>query len=829
MTDNKTYTPMIEHFLSVKENYRDAILLYRMGDFYETFFDDAYILSKELGIVLTGKNTDNERIPMAGIPHHSLDNYLPKLIKKSYKIAICEQMEAPKPGKIVRREVVRVITPGTILENEFLSEKHNNYLASLIKKGNNFGLAFVDISTGQLKATQLNNSSEDVVASELSRMFVSECLIPENENYKEIIGNDISITKLSELFFNYDSSKKKILEHFKVLSLESFGLSNHNLAVCSVGALLSYIEKTQMRNLSQINRISVYNINDTMIIDNITKKNLELISTSRDNFYQGSLLSILDNTKTPMGSRLLKQYLLNPLINISDINKRLDKVEELYKNNSLRNEIINVLEKIKDLERLSSRISVGLSNARELISLSNSLKQIPIVSDILKRNNSTISYILLNPDNDLIELSNKISNTLVDNPPISVTDGGLIKNGINPELDNLKSLLHNDKSWLTELEKKEREKTGIKSLKISFNKAFGYFIEVSNSNKNLVPDYYIRKQTLVNAERYITPELKEKEELILTAEEKIKEIEYNIFCELRNYVGTFTNKIQLIASEIAKLDVFSSFAQTSIDNNYTRPILTNTGELIIEEGRHPVIEKIIPKGEFVSNSVYLNNNDTKLIILTGPNMAGKSTFMRQIALIILMAQIGIFVPAKKSIISICDRIFTRVGAIDDISTGQSTFMVEMNETANILNNATDKSFILLDEVGRGTSTFDGVSIAWAVSEYIVKHIGAKTIFATHYHELNKMEETLEGVKNFQVAVKETSDKIIFLHKVIPGYADKSYGVEVARLAGLPKYVINRARDIILDIEKRSKIQASLLKKSENKIENKVNQLSIFGV
>ncbi len=839
---NKTYTPMMEHFISVKDANPDSLLLYRMGDFYETFFEDAKILSEELSIVLTARASDDGKIPMAGIPYHALDSYLPKLINRGFKVAICEQMELPTPGKkLVRREVVRILTPGTLLENNFLTEKQNNYLAAVTKKGKSFGLALVDISTGEFKVTQIDgDKAENILFSELSRLPVSECIIPsdyperkeniKNTIWKDLIPENITTTWFTEIAFNPKFSTDKLIENFKVNSLEGFGIQNSPLLVSVAGAILAYVEKNQMKSLSQFNKLSTYKITDFLVIDNIAKRNLELFCTSRDNLYQGSLLSILDNTKTAMGGRLLRSWLLNPLLDPIHINKRLDVVEELFNKNMLRIDIRENLANIRDLERLSSRIAVGMANAREMVALSLSINTLPLISDILNKHDSNISKLLKNVPVELINLSKKISDTLTENPPQLITEGGLIKDGINKELDDLKSLLNNDKSWLTELEQKERERSGIKNLKISFSKAFGYFIEITNSNKNLAPANYIRKQTLVNAERFITPELKERENAILTAEDKMKELEHKIYSELRDETSKFTELIQNVAYEVARLDVLSNLSEISVKNKYVRPLLHDGDELIIQEGRHPVIEQIIKAGQFVSNDVELNTSDSALMILTGPNMAGKSTFMRQLGLIIIMAQMGSFVPAKFAKISLCDRIFTRVGAVDDLSTGQSTFMVEMNETANILNNATNKSFIILDEVGRGTSTYDGVSIAWAVSEYIAQNIGAKTVFATHYHELNKLEDKISGAKNFQVAIQETQDRVIFLHKVIRGGADRSYGIEVARLAGLPSEVIDKARDIMADIEKRSKIQATLLRKvSDGNMSKVKSQMSFFEV
>jgi len=840
--EGKTYTPMMEQYIAIKKNYPNTLLLYRMGDFYECFFQDAEILSKSLNITLTARaSTDEMRIAMAGIPYHALDSYLSRLIRKGLKVALCEQMEPAVAGKLVKREVTRVLTPGTLLENNFLAEKQNNYLACVYKINKAYSISFVDISTGEFRVTQISgNNAKDLVYNELARLPVSECLLPcsnpdkkidiSETEWNDVIPDNITVTWQSELFFNFKKAEKKLLNHFKVKSLEGFGLNTLPLAVSCAGATLNYIENTQMKALNQFKSISNYSITDFLIIDASTKKNLELFSTSRDNLFQGSLLSTIDQTKTPMGGRLIRNWLLNPLLNINFINKRLDIIEELVLKNTMRMDIRETLTSIRDMERLSGRTSIGLSNAKELVALGISFNALPKISEILNKNDSNFSQLLKNIPQEIIDITKKIDETIIDTPPHIITDGGLIKYGVNKDLDKIQDSLKEAKEWLTKLELEEREKTGIKSLKVSFNKNFGYFIEITNSNKHLVPKDYIRKQTLSNNERFITPELKEKETFILKSEEKIKEMEYNIFCALRDEVGLLTEIIQKISFEIAKLDVFSNFAELALKNRYVRPVFTDENEIVIEEGRHPVIEQILPSGEFIANDIYLNTNDSILMILTGPNMAGKSTFMRQSALIIILAQIGCFVPANYAKISICDRIFTRVGAIDDLSTGQSTFMVEMNETANILNNATNKSFILLDEVGRGTSTFDGVSIAWAVSEYITQEIKAKTIFATHYHELNKLEEKIQGVKNYQVAIQETAEKVIFLHKVIKGGTDRSYGIEVARLAGLPQAVINRARDIQTDIEKRSRIQASLLKKvSDQNIVEKKSQLSLFEI
>ncbi|MFN8673392.1 MAG: DNA mismatch repair protein MutS [Candidatus Sericytochromatia bacterium] len=840
--DYKKPTPMMEQYISVKKKYPNVLLLYRMGDFYECFFEDAEILSKALNVILTARagSEDEGRVAMAGIPHHALESYLSRLIRKGFKVALCDQMEQAVPGKLVKREVTRVITPGTLLENTFLAEKQNNFLACVYKTNKAYSIAFADISTGEFKVTQISGiNAEKILYSELERLPVSECLLPcsnpekkidiNNTEWKGLIPDNITVTWHSELFFDYKASKKKILAHFKIKSLEGFGLHELPLSVSAIGACLSYIEETQMKALNQFKTLSTYLLTDYLVIDAITKRNLELFATSRDNLYQGSLLSIIDDTKTPMGGRLLRNWLLNPLLDKNLINFRLDAVEELTNKNSMRLDIRETLLNIKDMERLAGRASIGLSNAKELVALSISINSLPKISFILDKYDFNFSKILKNIPEELLVIGKKIDDTLIDTPPHSITEGGLIKDGIDAKLDELKNSLREAKEWLTQLEISERERTGIKSLKVAFNKNFGYFIEITNANKHLVPTEYIRKQTLSNNERYITPELKEKENFILKSEEKIKEIEYNIFCKLREEVSNFTEIIQKTAYEIAKLDIFSNFAELALKNKYVRPEIIDKNEIIIKGGRHPVIEQILPSGEFVPNDLYLNNKDSIMMILTGPNMAGKSTFMRQTALIILLAQMGCFVPADKVITGIFDRIFTRVGAVDDLSTGQSTFMVEMNETANILNNATENSFILLDEVGRGTSTYDGVSIAWSVSEYIVKEIKAKTIFATHYHELNKLEDKIEGVKNYQVSVQETTDKVIFLHKVVTGGADRSYGVEVARLAGLPQDVIKRAKEIQLDIEKRSKIQASLLKKTPDGINEVKSQLSMFEI
>lgn len=820
------YTPMMQQFLEVKRNYPREIVLYRMGDFYETFFDDAVTAAKTLEITLTSRDGGGgKKVDMAGIPYHALDSYLPKLLEKGHKVAICEQMEAPRPGKLVKREVIRVITPGTLLEGTLLSEKQNNYIGAISRSKAGYGLAYCDISTGQFSVIQLSGSqAAEKLAHELNTLDLAEILLPSATPWSEkllqdtewaaLVPENLVITWESELNFDPNLAREHILQHFKIQSLEGFGCHQLPLAIGAAGAILRYLGKTQMSTLDQITAIRTCHLDDYLLLDKNTCRNLELLQTYREQTLDGSLLSILDRTCTAMGGRLIREWMTHPLLDPQQINARLDAVEELVQADNLRFDIQESLNRVRDIERLAAKVANQNANPRDLKGLAQSLIALPPLLQLLTHFRSNLLQAQQYFNEEVLALAHHLDQSIVDTPPITAKEGGILTPGISAELDSLRQLLQGDKSWLLDLEKEERERTGIKSLKVKYSSTFGYFIEVSHANRELVPADYHRKQTTVNAERYITPSLKEKEAAILNAEENIKEIEYSLFSNLRNEVKAFVPTLQALAMALARLDIFTSLAEVAARNHYCRPLLNQQQQLMIRSSRHPVIEKKLPEGRFIPNHCYLDNETQSLMILTGPNMSGKSSYMRQIGLLVIMAQMGSFVPAAQADIGICDRIFTRVGAVDDIATGQSTFMVEMTETAHILHHASSHSLVLLDEIGRGTSTFDGVSIAWAVSEYIAQAIKARTIFATHYHELNKLSDFHNNVQNFQVAVQETEDGITFLHQVVPGGADKSYGIEVARLAGLPQIVLQRAKEVLLDIERRSKIQSGLLKKSK---------------
>lgn len=836
------YTPMLQQFLDVKKQYPHTLLLYRMGDFYETFFEDAKIAARELEITLTSRDAGKgQRIEMAGVPHHALEAYLPRLIQKGYKVAICEQMEPPRPGKLVKREVIRVVTPGTLLEGSMLQDKRNNYLAAVVRQRNAYGLAYVDISTGEFKLTQITGeNAADMLLREIAGLEVAELLLPSAQPWQEkavqetpwaeVVPDPGVVTWESELVFDLRAASERLKRHFGVVSLESFGCQDCPLGVAAAGAILHYLAQTQMTALKQIQHLSSYQLSRFMILDRTTRRNLELLRTYRENTFEGSLLWVLDATRTAMGGRLMRDWLNHPLIAIPEIEERYDAVAELYAADHLREELRETLDKIRDLERLSARVATQAASARELKSLAESLLRLPDLAQQLGVTQSPIFAGLRHVESDLQFLAGEILDSLVESPPIKIQDGNIFRDGYHAELDELRMLIRGGKDWIAELEQSERARTGIKSLKVSYNKAFGYFIEITHANSELVPDDYIRKQTLTNAERYITPALKEKEAAVLNADEQIKQLEYQLFVTLRGRVQVHTARLQEIARQVATLDVLGALAEVAIQNGYVRPRLNSDGALRIRAGRHPVIEKTLAAGRFVPNDVGFDQHDQRLIILTGPNMSGKSSYMRQTGLIVLMAQMGSFIPAESAEIGVTDRIFTRVGAVDDIATGQSTFMVEMMETSNILHHATRRSLILLDEIGRGTSTFDGVSIAWSVSEYIAREIGARTLFATHYHELNRLAEMVPGVQNYQVSVQENADGIVFLHRVVPGGADRSYGIEVARLAGLPAKVLGRARELLNDIEKRSRIQAGLVRKARLEAPEgpEAIQLSLFG-
>ncbi|WP_026891301.1 DNA mismatch repair protein MutS [Lacrimispora aerotolerans] len=800
-------SPMMTHYLETKKEYPDCLLFYRLGDFYEMFFEDAVTVSRELEITLTGKECGlEERAPMCGVPHHAVETYLNRLVQKGFKVAIAEQMEDPKLTKgLVKREVIRVVTPGTITSAQALDETKNNYLMGIVYVGETFGISVADITTGEFLVTEVESERE--LTDEINKFNPSEIIC--NEAFY-VSGVDIEeiknryhavVSSLDNHFFSDEVCRKILKEHYKVGALSGLGLEDYDTGVIAAGAVMQYMYETQKNSLSHITTITPYSTGQFMIIDTSTRRNLELLETLREKQKRGSLLWVLDRTKTAMGARMLRTYIEQPLIHKSEIIKRQNAIEELNMNYISREEICEYLNPIYDLERLIGRISYKTANPRDLISFKNSLEMLPFIRNILDEFNSELLTELhgeLDPLEDVKELIDK---AIIDDPPITVREGGIIKEGFHEETDKYRHAKTEGKTWLAELEAKEKEKTGIKNLKVKYNKVFGYYFEVTNSFKDLVPNYFIRKQTLANAERYTTDELKELEDVIMGAEDKLYSLEYQLFTEVRDSIADQVLRIQKTARAVAGIDVITSLSSVATRNNYVKPSINDKGLIDIKNGRHPVVEKMMRDDLFVSNDTYLDNSKNRLSIITGPNMAGKSTYMRQTALIVLMAQIGSFVPAEEANIGICDRIFTRVGASDDLASGQSTFMVEMTEVANILRNATKNSLIVLDEIGRGTSTFDGLSIAWAVVEHISnsKVLGAKTLFATHYHELTELEGTISGVNNYCIAVKEQGDDIVFLRKIIKGGADKSYGIQVAKLAGVPDTVISRAKELLSEL------------------------------
>ncbi|WP_025641151.1 DNA mismatch repair protein MutS [Schnuerera ultunensis] len=808
-------TPMMKQYVTIKENYQDTILFFRLGDFYEMFFDDALIASKELEIALTHRDAGgNEKAPMCGVPHHVADVYISKLVKKGYKVAICEQLEDPAIAKgLVERDVVRVITPGTIIDTNVLDEKSNNYLVSIYLDETGAGLSYVDSSTGEMYTTEsLREESElyNFVLDELGKIFPSEIICNskfiENKRILKTIKNRINpyINIYDTEAVNRNNWENLIMDHFNVDNLEVLDLEGKMYSILSTGKLIDYLYETQKDSLKHINGIEFYNTDEYMVLDINTRINLEIHETIMTREKKGALIWLLDKTSTAMGGRLLKSWLEQPLINIKEIEKRQNMVQLFVNDIILMDQVKNCLKNIYDLERLIGKISYGNCNARDLFSLKISIGMIPKLKKLLLESNKK-EFIRLGMEIDpLKDVYQLLDSSIVDNPPISVKEGGLIKLGFDKTLDELKKASIEGKQWLTKLEMEEKKKTGIKNLKIGFNKKSGYFFEVTNSNINLVPNYFIRRQTLTNSERYYTDKLKEIETKILGAEDRIVEIEYNIFQEIRDKVKMQTNRIQRVSKLISKIDVLNSFAQVAYRNNYVKPRLNNKGIINIIEGRHPVVETTLVDGTFVPNDTYIDNKDNRIQIITGPNMAGKSTYMRQVAIITLMAQIGSFIPAKEADICIVDRIFTRIGASDNLSQGESTFMVEMNEVANIIENATEDSLIILDEVGRGTSTYDGLSIAWSVIEHIAENIRSKTLFATHYHELIELEDNIKGVKNLTILVEEKGDEVIFLRKIVKGSTNKSYGIQVAKLAGIDKRIINRANEILFQIEENHK-------------------------
>ena len=839
-------TPMMQQYMAIKEQYKDCILFYRLGDFYEMFYDDALTASRELEITLTGKNCgQEERAPMCGVPYHAVDAYLNKLVAKGYKVAICEQAEDPKQAKgIVKREVIRIVTPGTNLSQQALDEGRNNYLMCLVYDNNQFGLAITDISTGDFYTTEVATLKE--LYDEIHRFSPSEIICNDSfymsgaslDDFKDRLH--VSVSTLDTWYMDEAVSVQKIKEHFKVASLDGLGLTDFPSGTLAVGALLLYLYETQKNTLDNLTKITPYRSGGYMIIDSATNRNLELIETLREKQKKGSLLWVLDKTKTAMGARLMRNWIEQPLIEKKKITARQDAVEELYNDMITREEIREYLNAVYDLERLVTRISYRTANPRDLIAFKTSLGMIPPVKQLLSQAKSAELKEIDERMDCLEDIYDLIEKSIQDEPPIMIREGGMIKEGYNEDVDKFRLSRTEGKTWLAELEAREKEKTGIKNLRVRYNKVFGYYLEVTNSYKELVPEDWTRKQTLANAERYITPELKELEDMILGAEDKLSALEYDLYCEVRDSIGEQVVRIQETAKAIAHLDVLASLACVAQSNDYVRPSINTKGVIDIQGGRHPVVEKMNNNQMFIDNDTYLDNKNHRISIITGPNMAGKSTYMRQSALIVLMAQIGSFVPAKSANIGIVDRIFTRVGASDDLASGQSTFMVEMTEVANILRNATSRSLLILDEIGRGTSTFDGLSIAWAVVEHISnpKLLGAKTLFATHYHELTELEGKLDSVNNYCIAVREQGDDIIFLRKIIRGGADKSYGIQVARLAGVPDSVIDRAKEIASWLEetdvtdKAKNLQVRTSAKKKEVVREAVpaeKQMSLFDI
>ncbi|OKH19461.1 DNA mismatch repair protein MutS [Hydrococcus rivularis NIES-593] len=864
--DREKLSPMHQHYVEVKEQYPNALLLYRVGDFFECFFQDAVIISRELELVQTSKYGGQEigRVAMTGVPHHALDRYARLLVEKGYAVAICDQVEdsaeAAAQKRMVERQVTKLLTPGTLTDDGMLHARRNNFLAAVVIAGEHWGLAYADISTGEFFTTQ--SSSLTALSSELLRLQPSEILVPTNApDLKTILRpgekSDCLADCLPECFcyslrsqtpFTLAEAKSRLIETFRIRSLEGLGCEHLPLAIRAAGGLLEYIEDTQKANQVPLQPLRTYSIADYLILDYQTRRNLEITQTVRDNSFHGSLLWALDRTCTAMGGRALRRWLLQPLLDPKGIRARQDTIQELVENTSLRQDLRQLLRNIYDLERITGRVGSGTANARDLLALADSLVRLNDLAELTSYGTSPYLKALQRVPPELERLGQKVIAHLVESPPLHLKEGGVIRDGVNPQLDEMRRLAKEDYEWITNLEATEKQRTGIPNLKVGYNKAFGYYISLPRSKAEKAPDDYIRKQTLTNEERYITPELKERETRILTAKDDLNKLEYEIFADLRSQVAQKTQEIRSIAKAVAAIDVLAGLAEVAVYQGYCRPEIEQGRRIEILDGRHPVVEQSLPVGLFVPNSTQMGRGDKikngedsalshpDLIILTGPNASGKSCYLRQVGLIQLMAQMGSFVPAKSAKLGICDRIFTRVGAVDDLATGQSTFMVEMNETANILNHATPKSLVLLDEIGRGTATFDGLSIAWAVAEYLATEIQAKTIFATHYHELNELASLISNVANYQVTVKEMPNEIIFLHQVRPGGADKSYGIEAGRLAGLPASVIDRAKQVMRQIEKHSKIALGLrqgIQKFEPIRTQKSNgkmteQLDIFG-
>ena len=797
-------SPMMQHYTATKEEYADCILFYRLGDFYEMFFDDAKTVSRELELTLTGKDCGlEERAPMCGVPYHAADAYIARLVERGYKVAVCEQVEDPKTAKgIVKREVIRVVTPGTIITPEELDETRHNYLMSIVALADQFGLCAADISTGECLASEMEEAGK--LLDEIQKFMPSE-IICNQALLMSPLGIDelceklhITVSALDDRYFEDSTCESVLKRHFHVASLKGLGVSDMTSGVIAAGAMFQYLYETQKNSMGQMTRITPYYSDRYMLLDSATRRNLELVETLREKQKKGSLLGILDRTKTAMGARMMRSFVEQPLIRAEEIRERLQAVQELVSMPMIRDEIREYLQPVYDLERLGSRIVYQSANPRDLLAFRSSLEMLPFIRQLLRSMSSPLLQRIGEDLDPLEDLKKLIADAITDDPPLAMKDGGIIRDGYNERVDAYRAAGRDGKTWLASLEAEEREKTGIRNLRIKFSKVFGYCIEVTNSFKDKVPDYYTRRQTLTGSERYTTDRLKEIEETVLGSEEKLASLEYGLFCEIRDETARHVARIQKTAAAVAALDVFASFAYVAGRNRYVCPKINTNGRIDIRGGRHPVVEKMLKDTLFIENDTYLDGKDHRVAIITGPNMAGKSTYMRQTALIVLMAQIGSFVPAESADIGIVDRIFTRVGASDDLASGQSTFMIEMNEVANILRNATAESLLILDEIGRGTSTFDGLSIAWAVMEYITdtKKLGAKTLFATHYHELTELEGKLRGVRNYCIAVKEKGDDIVFLRKIVQGGADKSYGIQVARLAGVPEVVLQRAKELV---------------------------------
>ena len=797
-------TPMMQKYMETKQEYPDCILFYRLGDFYEMFFDDALTASKELEITLTGKSCGlEERAPMCGVPYHAVEGYLTKLVNKGYKVAICEQVEDPKLAKgLVKREVTRIVTPGTNLNMQSLEESKNNYIMSITYTPNKIGVSIADVTTGDFYLTEVDDTKklmDELMKYQPSEIICNEAFLLSAVDINDLRGRlHISVNALQAHIFDDDGCRKCLMKHFKVNTLMGLGIEDFPTGMIAAGAMLQYLYDTQKTSLEHFTHVYPYLTSKYMLLDSATRRNLELTETLREKQKRGSLLWVLDKTKTAMGARTLRSWLEQPLIDKGQIEERLDAIDELNRDSVSRDEIREYLNPVYDLERLLSKVTYKTANPRDLIAFRNSLEMMPHIKAVLGTFEKTSLRAIAEEIDGLEDIYELIDQAIEEDPPILIREGGMIKTGFDADIDTLRSAKTDGKNWLAELENEDRERTGIKNLKIKYNKVFGYYFEVTNSFKNMVPDDYIRKQTLANAERYTTPKLKELEDMILNAEDKLNTLEYDLFCKIRDSIAMELLRIQKTAKAIARLDVFASLSLVAERNRYVRPKLNEKGIIDIKDGRHPVVEQVIDNDLFIANDTFLDNGKHCISVITGPNMAGKSTYMRQSALIVLMAQIGSFVPAKSASIGIVDRIFTRVGASDDLASGQSTFMVEMNEVANILRNATSNSLLILDEIGRGTSTFDGLSIAWAVIEHISnrKILGAKTLFATHYHELTELEGKINNVNNYCIAVKECGDDIVFLRKIVKGGADKSYGIQVAKLAGVPDMVIDRAKEIV---------------------------------